>query len=130
MFPRPVAVGLNLCDYVILEEGTRKISLIGCLAQCSAGTFPFTAPPFYAHAVLTDCQGEGRMELVVTRLETDEEVYRWRARVRFPARLRQTHVYFRVTDCSLPAPGAYHFALLVDRELVAQCRIRVVGSQE
>jgi hypothetical protein len=32
MIPTPVALGLTLCDYVIVEEGTKKESLIGTFA--------------------------------------------------------------------------------------------------
>jgi hypothetical protein len=29
MIPPPIALGLALCDYVIVEERTKKVSLIG-----------------------------------------------------------------------------------------------------
>jgi hypothetical protein len=131
MTPRPVAVGLTLCDYLVIEEGTRKVSLVGYLVKLTAERFPFTPPPFYVFAALTDGLGDATIDLVVSRLDSLDELYARQLRVNFSSRLRERQVVFRISDCVFGAPGAYQFTLYVDGEWVAQRRlvIRSGGRQ-
>ena len=46
MFPQPVALGLTLSDYVIVEKGTEKASIIGQFHRIRLTSFPRMAPPF------------------------------------------------------------------------------------
>jgi hypothetical protein len=125
----PVALGLTLCDYVIVEDGTNKVSTIGILTKWVTKIVPFTPPTFFAHAALTDALGEVTPELSITRLETDEEIYNRQRRVAFADKLRELQVIFRVADLKLPAAGVYQFALLADGQWVAHRRARVLLSE-
>src|SRR4051812_3743228 len=46
MVPAPVALGLTLCDYVIVEQSTNKASLIGTFSTFRGRVFPFPPLPF------------------------------------------------------------------------------------
>jgi hypothetical protein len=119
-----------LCNYVIVEEGTRKVSLIGNLTRLESDQFPFACPLFFGHAVLKDGSGDAKLTLKVKHLETDEEVVERDRRVQFTHRLRELHVSFRVEGCSFPVPGVYEFELTVDRETVSSRRIQVLSTEE
>jgi hypothetical protein len=129
MVPRPSAIGLTLCDYVIVEEGTKKSSLIRAFTGLRAQGFPWTPRPFCVFATLTDGLGEGVIELTLTRLETDEEVYTIRRSLRFPDRFMEVRAFFRLAECTFPASGAYVFSLLIDGEWVAHRRLRVYSRE-
>jgi hypothetical protein len=129
MVPPPVAFGLTLCDYALIEEGTRRVSLIGTLTKLTADRFPLLAPPFYASAALTEGLGDATIDLVATRLDSGDEVYTRQRQVHFSDRLRELQVIFRIADCSFPAPGVYQFTLLVDGEWLAQRRLHVVSTE-
>jgi hypothetical protein len=130
MVPLPVVLGLTFCDQVIVEEGTRKVSLIGTFSGIRGPSFPFLPRPFAVFAVLTDGDGEGEVELTVTRLESDQEVYSQRQQVRFAGRFVQMQVLFRLHKCVFPAPGQYLFTLLLDGEWLTHRRIQVNSSEE
>src|SRR5260370_37773990 len=83
MIVSPTPVGLILCDYVLVEQGTKKVSLIGSFREVGVEQFPAILPPFYAYAALTDGLGSGTLELVLSRLETDEDVFSHRSPVSF-----------------------------------------------
>jgi hypothetical protein len=70
------------------------------------------------------------VELTVTWLEADKEVFALRRRLRFPDRLTDVGVLFRIAGCVFPAPGTYLFTLLCDGEWVAHRRIHVQSRQE
>ena len=125
MVPRPVVLGLTLCDYVIVEERTKKVSLIGTFTGVAVDRFPALVPPFSLMAVLTDGQGVGTVDVIADRMDTNQEVYTYRSRVRFSDQLKEVSFLLRVRQFTAPAPGLYQFTILVDGEWVAQRRVRV-----
>lgn len=129
MVPLPVALGLTLCDAVIIEQGTNKASLIGTFSTFRAGQFPFTPLPFCVFAPLTDAQGDADVSLTIERLESNERIEEASQRVRFPGRFAEVRVLFRLATCTFPQSGTYLFTLLVDGEWVAHRRVRVLPRE-
>jgi hypothetical protein len=125
MIPRPIAIGLTLCDQVIVEEGTRKVSFIGSFYRLQSPAFPFVAERFCVVAILTGSQGEGEVSLSVTNLQTEEEVSRATGRITFTSRFTEVRVVLRPSECSFPSPGIYMFTLTVDDEWIAHRRILI-----
>jgi hypothetical protein len=125
MIPTPIAVGLMLCEHVVVEEGTRHISMINTFARWKVGPFPSTPRPFYFVATMVDGEGNGTIELAVTQEDDADSVYEARHSVRFPDRLKETRAIFRVNNCSFPAAGLYYATLSVDGEWVAQKRFQI-----
>jgi hypothetical protein len=123
MASRPVAVGMALCDYVIIEQETKKVSLIGNFTRAKVREFPGPPDPFSVYAVLTDGLGDVTIELVIARLDTGEEIYNRRYVVRFPDKLSDARLHVRMQRYSFPAPGYYQFTLLADGEWLAQRRV-------
>src|SRR5947209_5375548 len=109
MVPCPRAQGLTLCDYVMREEGTGKMSLVGMFTRMRTTGFPSTPRPFCVFAALTDGLGEGALELTVTNLRTDEEILALQRRIHFPTRFMDVQVLFRLNECSFPEEGIYLF---------------------
>jgi hypothetical protein len=130
MVPRPVALGLTLCESVIIEEGTKNVSLINCFTGLKVAGFPSTPRPFCVLAALMDGKGDGTIDVMLTRLDSDDVVYELRRRAHFPDRLTEVRVLFRINECSFPAPGWYDVTLLVDGEWVAQRRVRVYSEED
>jgi hypothetical protein len=116
MVPTPIALGLTLCEKVIVEEATRNITLVNCFSRLRAAAFPFQPVPFSVCAALTDAHGAGTIHVTVTRLETDEVIHDWQAPATFPDRFAVVRVRFRINDCSFPAPGRYQIMLSVNGE--------------
>ena len=125
MIPRPIALGLTLCDQVIVEEGTSKVSVIGSFNSFLGHAFPYVPSPFCVFTVLTGAQGEGELALTVNNLETDEEVSALNRRLMFPDRFTEVRVLFRVSRCIFPEPGNYMFTLVVDDDWIVHRRVRV-----
>ncbi len=129
MVPRPIVLGLTLCDYVVVEEKTRKVSLIGTFAAIAASSFPAMAQPFSVFVVLTDGLGDATIELVITRLDSGDEVFSYRGQLHFPGKLAEVSFHARLRQCSFPAPGQYQFTLLIDGEWIAHRRIQVYSKE-
>jgi hypothetical protein len=111
---------MSFCDYIIIEEGTGKASLIGCFDTLAVSSFPSPPRSFFISAELTGGSGRARVSVRVARPDTDEPIGWARADVRFRHRLFVVRYRTRVEDCSFPVPGRYAVSLLVDDELAGQ----------
>jgi hypothetical protein len=129
MMPAPIALGLTLCDYVLVEEGSKKVSLIGSFIGIRAAKFPFVPLPFCVFAPLTGGLGDGRVELSVTDLDSNEEIYSLVRALRFPDRFVEVHVLFRLSECEFPQAGSYLVTLLIDGDWIAHRRLRVYSME-
>jgi hypothetical protein len=125
MPPTPVAPGLSLCDYLIVEERTQKVSLIGLFTGVAVAQVPTLLPPFCAFALLSDSEGRFPIELTVTHLETMTEVYAARNVLTFRDRLHEVHCIMRIRDCRVQAAGTYQVTLQTGGQWIAQQRLRV-----
>jgi len=125
-----VAVGLMLCEQVIVEERTRNITPVNCFNRRWVTEFPSERFPFIVFALLTDGSGEMDLEVVVHRLDTFEEIYQFAHPVKFTGPLQDFRCMIRLRNCSFPVPGAYQAGLFVDQEIIAQRRFEVLKREE
>jgi uncharacterized protein DUF6941 len=123
--PPPTAVGLTLCEKIIVEERTRNTTFVSTFTKLLAEEFPSQPERFALAAVLTGGQGSGIVDLVIAQLDTLEEAYSLRRQLHFPDRLVEVQVVFHLRDCSFPAPGLYEVILLVDGDWVARRKFSV-----
>lgn len=130
MIPTPRAQGLTLCDYVMREERTLKVSLVGTFTGMRTDTFPFSPQPFCVFSALTDGLGQGTLELTITHLANDEEIFTVQGPIEFSNRFVDVQVLFRLSDLSFPEEGIYLFSLSVDDDILAQRRVRVDSTTE
>jgi hypothetical protein len=123
--PKPTSLEMTICELVVIEQGSERISKINSFNDVSASHYPFDPGRFFVDAVLTGSQGVGELMLVVTHLPTDQGVYALLEQVEFVDRFQEVHVTFVPSPFAFPQPGAYLFALLVDGEEVASRRVHV-----
>src|SRR5437773_49668 len=121
----PIAVGLTLCDYVIVEAMTHKISLVGCLTDIAVDELPGLAEPFSAVAFLTDAQGTIDLELTVEDAATAIVVDRYQQRIYSPGPLSVVYCNIRATHSPFPRPGVYVFSLWSNGQVIAERRASV-----
>lgn len=125
MIQPPKALGLFLCDQVFFDRDTQKPCLIGCFAGMAVSEFPSGPQRFDVFAALTDGLGAVTIDLTVTHLDTEEQVYTRRTVVAFSDPLRVLNLRCRVGDCSFPKSGSYMVTLSVADTEIAHCRLQV-----
>jgi hypothetical protein len=125
MIHRPNAAGLFLCEQVIVEEHTRKLTFVNCFNRLQAEHFPTPARRFYVCAYLRDGLGETTLRISATRLDTLDEVYSRSFQVNFTDRIRIYRVYWPVSDLEFPDAGHYQLRLLIGEEQLADCLVEL-----
>jgi len=121
----PSAIGLVLCDQIIVEEGTRNVTLVNCFSFREMDAFPGQVNLFVL-AWLADGRGEMMAELTVDRLDTLEEIYRDNRKLDFAGPLHDARFLARIRGCEIPTPGYYQVSLVIDRNLIAHRKFRVL----
>jgi hypothetical protein len=129
MIPPPIVLGLTICEKVIIEEGTRNVTIVSTFTRLLMQEFPSPPQRFSMYCVLTEGLGDATILLTVTNVETDEEVDRIERSLRFPDRLVEVRLLFQIRECSFPVEGTYLITLYIDGEWLAQRRLQVRERQ-
>ena len=122
----PTAIGILVCEQVVIEEGTRNVTPVNCFHLRRVDRFPSKPFPFVVLATLTNGAGDVELEVAVQRLDNLDVSYKRTRRIRFPGPMQEIRYIFRVRDCSFPIPGYYQIRLSAEGEFVAQTKFRVV----
>jgi hypothetical protein len=101
----PRVLGLLLCEKMDVDPRVGKASLVGIFHGLRFRAFPTPAQSFTVYAALYGGRGEGTMELGCTRLENEQDIYRYRKWTAFPGPGQPSTVEIKVTRCVFPAPG-------------------------
>jgi hypothetical protein len=129
MAQRPVAIGLLLCEQVIVEEKTRNVTPVNCFTHRIATRFPSEVFPFVVFALLTDGMGDIPLEVRISRLDTLDEIFRRSVSFKFTNPLSEVRCIVRIRDCSFPVSGHYQIMLLADNEMVSQRKLLVTAKE-
>jgi len=124
MASRPLALGLTICQDVVINPDTGNATVVEVFGGISVEEFPGTPSPFRVFAALTEC--DGVTEFVITVDASDPsspEVYRGRFRAVDP--LTVVNLSYQLTRCVFPGPDLYTFTLWSGGEMIAQRSLRV-----
>jgi hypothetical protein len=119
----PACEGIMFSDMVIREQGTGKLSLIGVFTQLNAPGFPFTTPPVYVTAFLSNFQGKIDSIDVTIRLEETKSAHvlgsvHGKVTINPEAPPLEKHVVIelpvQIPPTSVPQQGTYFVVVLVD----------------
>jgi hypothetical protein len=107
----PEVLGLAMCERFGPDPATGRASLLGVFHALRFRVFPTAPQRFMVYTALFDGEGEGTIELIVSRLETEEDVHSYRRWFTFPERWQVINLMIPFTRCVFPAPGRYALTL-------------------
>ena len=121
-----VVPAIMFSDTIIREQGTGKLTLIGCFHKLNADRFPFVAPPFYATVVFANFHG--KLEKVnaclrIEHTETGHVVASMAAAFGTNSEIQKSDSFelpFPVPPSIFPAVGMYKAVVLVDNEKIGE----------
>ncbi|HTU93849.1 MAG TPA: hypothetical protein VMF69_27460 [Gemmataceae bacterium] len=129
MIQPPVAIGLIVCEKVIVEEKTHNVTLVNCLARLRVQEIPSEPHRLIIHAWLTDGIGDGTLRLELLHPDTLEEIMTWDSELSFSNPLQEARAVFE-EELSFPVEGRYQFNLLVDGKFLSQRTFDVSVEKE
>src|ERR1019366_2902375 len=99
--PAPIAIGLMLCDQVIIDKDTNKPCLLGIFTGLAVEDFK-ESQRFSVFLTLTNGRGHVKLELICLRLDNGEPIYDQTYNTVFPDPLTLVNVNIRVRSIRFP----------------------------
>ncbi len=121
----PTAVGVYLCEQVIVEETTRHLTLVNCFTHRVVTQFPSEDLSFIVFTTLIDGLGEMPIRVSVQRLDALDDILEYSARLRFNDPLRGLRCVVRIHGLTFPTQGYYVVRVFVGGDLVGERRLHV-----
>lgn len=125
--PPPVCKAILLCDTVIRDAFTGKVSLIGLFDGFGMREMPGFTNPVIAFLQLVEGIGKYSLTVEIHDLGRDRVIARAEAAtVEFPDRLSRRQVIIPVPPLPMEHEGVYDFVVMADEKEVDRQQFKVV----
>ena len=126
----PTLVAILICDFVIRDERTHNVSLIGIFNTIHAPKFPTVHGRAHVFVSLTDGRGTRQGRLCLVDRETEGILAETLGEIRFPPDGRAVvDMNFELHNIVFPKPGNYAFDFYVEGELIGSRPFAVVKAE-
>lgn len=112
--PGPVVLAINICDSVILDELTKKVSLVGLFSVIRSFTFPCTHPSMHIYIAMTGGQARHKVDVRLVRTRDQQPVMGSVGPVEFSNPLQVVEMNIRWNNVGFAEPGGYSVEVLYD----------------
>jgi hypothetical protein len=126
---QPTTLGLLVCDQFLSDRDTHKPILVGVFSRMRFSEFPSTTRPFDVHAAITNGHGRVALDIVITRLATEEQIAALSLEYGFSDPLVIINFRCRFRMVSFPAPGVYLIEVLADGNAIGHTRLEVLEME-
>ena len=128
--PTPSVVSINVCDSIIRDELTKKVSLIGLFNTIRANNFPCKHPQLHVYIALTNGHGKYKAEVRFTNAEQSKPIAGMRGEMDFKSPLQVVEINLCWQRLNFPKAGEYIVEILCDGTLIGTRKIIIVGPQQ
>ncbi len=124
--PPPVVLAIIICDLIIRDEMTKKLSLIGVFSAVNGVRLPVVlGGGMHLYAALTDGRGEYRSRITMRHLQSDTLVFQGEGPLVFQGPQQVVELNMRLPQLTFPTWGVYEIALTLDDQLIGSRTIMV-----
>ena len=122
----PLLLSAIICDWVVLDAYTRRLTIRDTIHTIAAYDYPATHPRLVFFFELTD--GHGEVEVVVKLIDvTKDDEPLWEIeppiKITFADTRQVIAQHLHVTNINFPHPGEYRFQLFVAKTLLVERRL-------
>jgi len=128
--PMPSVLSINICDSIIRDEFTKKVSLIGLFNTIRASSFPCTHPQLHVYVALTNGHGKYKTEIRFLNLEEGKLVAGMVGPLEFQNPLHVIEVNLCWQQLRFEKAGDYVVEVLCDGSQIGTRKFRVIGPQQ
>lgn len=113
--PGPTVLAINICDNVVRDELTKKVSLFGLFNVIGSYNFPCTHPSMYIYLALTGGHGNHEIEVRLVRDRDQEPIMGMIGILKFASPLQVLETNLRWEKILFTEPGEYSFEVICDK---------------
>jgi hypothetical protein len=117
--PPPVLLAVVICDLIIRDELTKKLSLIGVFSAIHGLKLPVVLPSsMHLYAALTDGRGEYKSRIMIKHLESEALVFQAEGPLMFQDPQQVVELNFKLPQVTFPHWGRYEITLQADEQFL------------
>ena len=105
--PGPVVLAVNICDMVIRDELTHKVSLIGLFGVVRSFNFPCVHQLMHIYVALTGGHGKQNLEIRLVRVADDQPIIAMTGPIDFANPLQVYELTLEWRQVPFETPGEY-----------------------
>jgi hypothetical protein len=124
---KPIILALVLCDTIIREHLTHKLSLIGTFNGIFAHAFPCTHPSIAVYIAITEGRGVVPCKLRMTSLADNSVIFELPGQIEFGGPTSVGELVFQLQQVRFEQPGVYAIEFWAGGDLLAS---RKVNAQQ
>ncbi len=127
--PNPTVLAINICDSIIRDETTKKVSLIGLFSVIRAPGFPIVHPLMHVYVALTNGHGDYAMTIRFCD-DKEQDLARMEGPIQFANPLQVIELNLAWQQLRIKHAGEYTVEVLCNKVLIGERRFHVVGPQK
>ena len=125
--PNPILLSINICDLIVRDEITKKVSLIGLFNTIKAGVFPTQHNSFHVYVALTNGHGQYHTTLSIVDVTDNKPIMAIEGELNFLTPLQVLEINFGLQGLRFDKAGKYAFRVTCERMLVGERDFAVIG---
>ena len=123
---KPILKAMLLCDQTIVEEGTRKRSLIGLFDRVKAAQFPTMHPSMSVYVQFREIEGTFDFTLELFDLNSAKTVHKAMVKnFKVQDKSRDCELVFNIMSVRFEREGEYEFRIYVNDMIFGQKSFQV-----
>jgi len=123
--PGAMVLAINVCDTIIRDELTHKVSLIGLFSTISTPGFPCTHDRMHIYIAMTGGHGKHKMDVRMVFAKTGAVVVGVQGPVEFQNPLQVVEVNLEWRRVQFGEPGEYRVQVLCDGKEIGSRKFAV-----
>jgi hypothetical protein len=127
--PTPIVLSINICDNIIRDEATKKVSLIGLFSTIRANIFPCNHPQMHVYIALTNGHGKYKSEIRFLDVER-KPIVSMVGEMNFQNPLQIVELNMCWQQLRFDKQGEYTVEVLFDGEIIQTRKFRVIAPQQ
>ena len=125
---KPILKAMLLCDQTLIEEGTRKRSLIGLFDRVKAPQFPTVHGSMSVYVQFREIEGVFDFMLELYDLAEDKALHKAMVKsFKVEQKSRDCELVFNLLSVRFQHPGDYEFRIFVNDSIFGQKSFQVIG---
>ena len=128
--PVPKVLSINICDSVIRDEVTKKVSLIGLFNTIKASRLPCMHPLLHIHVALTNGHGKYATDVRFVSLDDNKTLFGMKGDLLFQNPLQVVELIVCMQQLVFEKAGEYAVEVLCDNSEVGTRKFRIIGPEQ
>ena len=115
---KPTLLALLFCDSIIVDETSKKKTLVGVFTHINTPGFPCVHASMSVYISLRNAEGDHELTMKLIHMETDALIGEVQIKVNFIDKTKPSDLGLNLPPTNLPESGRYEFQLWDNGDLL------------